>query len=1075
MRESLCGLVALLVLAAPGWSANESQPLSPSAAAVEATPEQDDAALHDVQLLGSRYGWAVGDRGTVWKTADGGRTWQFCRTPVTCSLRGVCFLTDQIGWAVGGDVTPYSREPAGVVLGTTDGGQSWQVLADAGLPLLCSVSFFGPENGVAAGTASAAFPTGVMTTSDGGRTWQPMPGEPSDGWRAAAFLNEATGALAGLRGQFATAGGGSLLPRARNMLGLRGLHALDLQQDGRGWLVGDGALILSTTSGGASWTEPLALPPAALREFFDARGVTSQADRVWIAGAPGSVIWHSADGGASWSAQSSGDPTPLYAIDSASERRACAVGAFGRIVVTDDGGQTWTTARGGGRRAALLAVSASLGRAPLRLCVRIGAEQGYRAVIAVSARRDIGPDGHLEADADLRLHQAVIAAGGGDSEVGWKLPVAAPGLDRDYRRLLEQWTLLTDGRLPDVLLQELVAGLRLWRPDVIVLDEAGEQDAAARLLRQAILHAVAQAADPHRYPLQQELMLLPPWNVQRVYVRLGAGESAGIRLDPHEILQRHQKTLLMASADVLARLGLGNPATAEYYQQVYPTDDGDAATRRELFSGLSLAAGQAARRALPPVTELNYEELEHRAQHQRNFAAWRDRALDDPRYAAQVVAQLSDVVGDAPQDQAALQLAALGEAYRQRGHWQLAEETLTELVQRYPDQPVAVDAMLWLLQLWTSQEIGWQRLRGVEARSSQVTAQGKAAASIVAQTEELMRRPGGLQRVRELSQSADSPLLIQPLPAQINVGGREGQRGIEAQRWHEQAALIVSTLEQRAPGVFQTPEVQFARGALLRHRQMYQQSDEVYRRFAAVSDPVWQQAARGELWVLGSPAESPKPVILCKRVASPPVLDGLLSDICWQDADDAALTVAAPDGAQPAEAFVGSRQRRQMASSASAGAPGSGALAMLAYDAEYLYFAATLPRAPGLPAEGVQYAGRTHDAELGGYDRICLLLDVDRDYSTFYQFEVDSRGQTREACWCDQQWNPQWFVANDADSRRWTVEAAIPLKELVPGAPAGQTWAVGIVRTMPTIGVESWTHPAGAVPRPAAFGLVRFR
>jgi hypothetical protein len=107
---------------------------------------------------------------------------------------------------------------------------------------------------------------------------------------------------------------------------------------------------------------------------------------------------------------------------------------------------------------------------------------------------------------------------------------------------------------------------------------------------------------------------------------------------------------------------------------------------------------------------------------------------------------------------------------------------------------------------------------------------------------------------------------------------------------------------------------------------------------------------------------------------------------------------------------------------------------------------------------------------------VTLLIDIDRDYATYYRLEVDSRGQTRDVCWTDASWNPQWYVANDADSRRWTIEAAIPLSELAPpGSVRGQFWGLGIVRTMPTVGVESWTHPAGATPRPATFGLMRMK
>jgi hypothetical protein len=173
---------------------------------------------------------------------------------------------------------------------------------------------------------------------------------------------------------------------------------------------------------------------------------------------------------------------------------------------------------------------AAADRTPLRLLIKASAEEGYRSVVQLTARRDVGPDGHLEADTDLQLQQAVTAAGGNAADIAWKLPLGVPGLDRDYGQLLEQWSQLTDGRLPDIMLQDLVTDLRTWRPEVIVIDEPAPHEAAARLLRQAILHAVAQAADPLRFPKQQAAMHLAPWQVQRVYARQPAGQAAEITL-----------------------------------------------------------------------------------------------------------------------------------------------------------------------------------------------------------------------------------------------------------------------------------------------------------------------------------------------------------------------------------------------------------------------------------------------------------------------------------------------------------------------------------------------------------------
>jgi photosystem II stability/assembly factor-like uncharacterized protein len=1067
---------------------------------VQPEPQQDDATLHAVQCVGTQLAWAVGEHGSIWQTADGGRNWSFANAPVDCSLRSVCFLTDKIGWVVGGGISPYTRRDWGIVLGTQNGGLTWEIVAWKTVPYLHHVKFFGLEYGIALGEGSPQFPGGVLLTEDGGKTWQPMQGETEQSWRTGDFVDENTGYLGGPRGEHAPVGGGKLLPRSMSTLGLRGVHAIALQPDGSGWMAGDGGLAMFTRTAGAAWEEPLQPLPRELREFVDFRAVACRGGKVWVAGSPGSAVWHSPDAGRTWTPSATGDPAPIESLSFSSDAHGCAVGAFGKVLVTEDGGATWTAARGGNRRVALLALHAEAGRAPLRLVTRASGEQGYRTAVALVARRDVGPDGHLAAEVDLQLQDAVVTAGGCDSEIGWRLPLAAPELDRDYKKLTAEWMLLTDGRLPQVMLGSLVAQLRTWRPDVVVIDEPGEHDAAAKLLWQAMEHAVAQSADPSRYPEQATLAGLQSWQVKKVYVRLPAGNAGSVTVDPHEILPLHGKTLAMAAADAVARVsGVTADAGAEGYSLAYngldgagwisrsadgnanpasnPGATGSQAFGRDFFSGLSLPVGGDARRATSPITQLDYDELERRAQHQRNFEAWSRSALDDEGQASQLIAQLGDVINGAPKDQAALQLAGLAEQHKRRSQWQLAEDTLIELVQRYPREPAALEAMQWLLALWTSQEMGWQRLAAMSIDRSQVTINAGVAQSAVMQAQQLQQQQKGVSRFQELSRLQNSPLSIQPLGGRIELNGQGGQRRLEASRWWEQALQLASTIERTEPEFYRDPEVQFTYAALLRNRGQFQQADEIYRRYTNDSDRLWQRTARGEMWVLGGSTESPKPVVRCHRVDAPPVLDGVLGDICWQDAMDIKLLPDDGSDAGHPDQFIETRGFTERNEAVTDRAAGDEArpLVMLAYDAQYLYFAASVPRSAELPSDPPVYPGRTHDAELAGYDQISLLLDVDRDYATYYRFDVDSRAQTREACWVDQKWDPTWYVACDGDPRRWTVEAAIPLQAIVPAPPGkGQTWAAGVVRTMPAEGVQSWTHPTGSVPRPVTFGLVRF-
>ena len=113
---------------------------------------------------------------------------------------------------------------------------------------------------------------------------------------------------------------------------------------------------------------------------------------------------------------------------------------------------------------------------------------------------------------------------------------------------------------------------------------------------------------------------------------------------------------------------------------------------------------------------------------------------------------------------------------------------------------------------------------------------------------------------------------------------------------------------------------------------------------------------------------------------------------------------------------------------------------------------------------------------LAGHDRIDILLDMDRDYQTYYRFQVDHRGCLAEDCWGDRTWNPKYYVAFVPTETGWTAEYAIPLDELTGDRPShGKAWAVNVTRVVPGKGVQTWNGPADGEPRPEGMGLLQFR
>src|SRR5690606_13198126 len=110
-------------------------------------------------------------------------------------------------------------------------------------------------------------------------------------------------------------------------------------------------------------------------------------------------------------------------------------------------------------------------------------------------------------------------------------------------------------------------------------------------------------------------------------------------------------------------------------------------------------------------------------------------------------------------------------------------------------------------------------------------------------------------------------------------------------------------------------------------------------------------------------------------------------------------------------------------------------------------------------------AAADRDADLTGHDRVQLLLDVDRDYSTYFRLEVDQRGQIADDCWGDRTWNAKWFVARGETSTHWTAEAAIAWSSLTAERPRPkQAWAMNVQRIAPRQAFASWSQPAAAQP-----------
>ncbi len=271
--------------------------------------------LYGVKALSSSEAWAVGNYGAIYHTTNGGKTWEARESGTKSPLFSVDFADEQHGWAVG---------KSGEIRATTDGGRTWTRQHS---PIDTSKHFF-KVRAVDARTVWAVGDWGaVAETTDGGGTWED---------RSLPKLH----VLASERAD-----------RQDNLV-LEDVILYDVAWPDaqHGYIAGEFGTVLATADGGATWVKRT-LPTD--KTLF---GVTFKTpEEGWVVGIDGLVI-HTADAGRTWTVQH-GNPEPatidelafndalknpgMYSI-AVVGRTGVAVGDTGTVLVSSDGGGTWT-------------------------------------------------------------------------------------------------------------------------------------------------------------------------------------------------------------------------------------------------------------------------------------------------------------------------------------------------------------------------------------------------------------------------------------------------------------------------------------------------------------------------------------------------------------------------------------------------------------------------------------------------------------------------------------------------------------------------------------------------------------
>ena len=339
MKTALAAALTAAVLAAPAVAPAGANVQVGSSGWQWGNPLPQGNTVRAMSFAGGA-GYAAGDFGTLLKTTDGGATWTGLPVGTFEGLAVVQALDADTLFAGGGCVARRS----------VDGGRSFTAIRFSPVEAGCrtrlrDLSFVSRDVGFLLLEDGS-----VYVTRDGGTQFAPLTAVPET--RAArglatpggiAFLDASTGYAASGGKLFQTLDGG-VSWRLVATTGGRTIRSIWFADARRGFAVGEGALLLRTDDGGASWT-PKDLGVDGRVSFTSIR--CSGEELCLLTTQAGTELVRTTNAGETAGTVVTPSSEQILAAGFASPTRVVAAGVLGATVVSDDAGVRFAPVGGG--------------------------------------------------------------------------------------------------------------------------------------------------------------------------------------------------------------------------------------------------------------------------------------------------------------------------------------------------------------------------------------------------------------------------------------------------------------------------------------------------------------------------------------------------------------------------------------------------------------------------------------------------------------------------------------------------------------------------------------------------------
>lgn len=266
--------------------------------------------LWDVAFADSLHGSIVGDYGVIMRTTDGGESWTQKLSSDQHAFRNVRYLNDSVGVAAGFRGSFHRTE---------DRGSSWTRIplpteyTYPGMAVVGSTIWLSGENG------------SILKSTDMGSTWSALESGTDVMLSSISFADAKHGWCASPQRVLLHSSDGGTTWEKQKLDSFLPVTTLFARSASECWLAGYHGLLMRTSNGGSSWQKLNAYETDYIRLAFDNRGAG------WAVGKRGAIV-RAEKNNTSWRLHDLTSAKSLHGITFLPNNQAIAVGEFGAVL-----------------------------------------------------------------------------------------------------------------------------------------------------------------------------------------------------------------------------------------------------------------------------------------------------------------------------------------------------------------------------------------------------------------------------------------------------------------------------------------------------------------------------------------------------------------------------------------------------------------------------------------------------------------------------------------------------------------------------------------------------------------------